>query len=112
MEIFKHFNETQNVYMELTHRIHGGEGWDFGSVLWSPAYGKRRDTWGIMRDVKANDIIIHSLKGEHGHARTIDGISLVQQSYYRYSIASILNFSKLQKCASNMHQSRKLHRTA
>ena len=57
MEIFKHFNETQNVYMELTHRIHGGEGWDFGSVLWSPAYGKRRDTWGIMRDVKANDII-------------------------------------------------------
>ena len=73
--------------MELTHRIHGGEGWDFGSVLWSPAYGKRRDTWGIMRDVKANDIIIHSLKGEHGHARTIDGISLVQQSYYVTEIA-------------------------
>lgn len=31
---------------------------------------------------------------------------------YMRCIASILNFSKLQKCASNMHQSRKLHRTA
>lgn len=87
MEMLKQKRPSQSVYMELTHRLHGGEGWDLGTVLWSPAYGKKKDTWRIMRDVNANDIIIHSLKGEHGKPRTIDGISLVQRPYYVTEIA-------------------------
>ena len=41
-----------------------------------------------------------------------DGDEMIYDEIFIKRIASILNFSKLQKCASNMHQSRKLHRTA
>lgn len=97
MDKLEHNDKSPNVYMELTHRIHGGEGWDFGSVLWSPAYGKGKDTWRIMRDVKANDIIIHSLKGEQGHPRTINGFSRVQRPYYITEIAPPI-ISKVWEC--------------
>ncbi len=74
--------ESKNVYIEQTYRIHGGPGWEFGPVLWSPAYGRDgRDSWRIMREVVPGDVIIHSLRGEHGHSRTFDGISKVKSPY-------------------------------
>lgn len=81
-------SSTLNVYIELTNRIHGGMGWDFGSVLWSPAYGRNdRDFWNVMRNVRVGDIIIHSLKGERGTPRTFNGLSIVKTSFQETTIA-------------------------
>jgi len=30
--------EGQNVFIEITNPIHGGERWEFGICLWSPRY--------------------------------------------------------------------------
>lgn len=39
---------NHNAYIELTNPIHGGEGWDLGEVLWSPAKdASGKDTWKI-----------------------------------------------------------------
>lgn len=83
--------EDQNVYLELTNPIHGGEGWDFSEVLWSPVKSKEgknqsgeivpsRDIWGVMREPKAGDIIIHSLK-RPGKPHRFVGVSKVKTRY-------------------------------
>lgn len=112
-------SDNHNVYMELTNSVHGGEGWDFGEVLWSPV----SSPWNIMKDVKAGDIIIHSLKKAGGHR--IVGASVVKRSavivndeplkpgkwegydqYYRIEVQKYSNFPKelKQKDFFNMYE--------
>lgn len=97
----------KNVFMELTNVVHGGEGWDFGEVLWSPV----GPTWNIMEDIKAGDIIIHSLKKNGGHR--IVGVSCVKRKaivvneeplipgrwkgYENYYRIEVQNYSELYK---------------
>src|SRR3989344_3366446 len=55
--------EGQSMFVEITNKIHGGNGWEFGTCLWSPVKDKRGgNAWLLMKDVKPGDIIIHLLR--------------------------------------------------
>ena len=48
------------VEMTKTSQEHGGEGWEFGTCLWSPSAGSDgRDTYSTMREAKPGDLVIH-----------------------------------------------------
>lgn len=68
--------EGQNIFIEITNPVHGGEGWDFSEVLWSPA----KSNWNIMTTIKEGDLIIHSLK-ENNQPHKFVGVSLVSEPY-------------------------------
>lgn len=66
-----------DVFIELTNLIHGGDGWEFGKVLWSPV----ASSWNnIMQMPKEGDIILHSIKTKSINHR-LWGISTVDNSY-------------------------------
>lgn len=69
-------SENSNVYMEITNPVHGGEGWELGEVLWSPA----TSNWKIMTEIKPGDIIIHSMSS--GKPHQLVGMSRVKRSVY------------------------------
>lgn len=55
-------NSNQKVFIEITNPVHGGNGWEFGTCLWSPVYnvaGQR--SWERMTKISPSDIIIHLL---------------------------------------------------
>lgn len=72
---------THKAYIELTNPIHGGEGWDLGEALWSPAKDiSGKDTWKILKKLMPGDIIFHSVK-RSGKGHELIGISVVKSSY-------------------------------
>jgi len=59
------FSNYRNVYLETTksEHDHGGEGWEFGTCLWSPkrnASGSR--IYKLMNEPRPNDLILHNNK--------------------------------------------------
>ena len=73
--------KERKVYIELTNLEHGGEGWGFGEVLWSPAKNKAgRDAWKILKQIEPGDIVFHSAK-VHPKRQMLRGISMVKSSY-------------------------------
>jgi len=71
----------QNVYIEITNKVHGGLGWDFSSCLWSPVYDRgRAKAWKIMEKVNVGDIILHLLKEKDGYHWA--GVSVVEAPLY------------------------------
>ena len=48
--------------MEITkskHK-HGGEGWEFGTCLWSPSRNRAGgDRYSLMREPRAGDLVLH-----------------------------------------------------
>lgn len=80
---FPAFDSTEAVWIEITstqHR-HGGDGWEFGTCLWSPTVdiaGRRR--YELMRQLEPGDVVIHWLRGqgsEHDSEAFISGWSRV-----------------------------------
>lgn len=68
----------QKAYIELTNPIHGGEGWDFGEVLWSPANDRSgKDAWKILKRLTPGDIAFHSVK-LLGKTHELTGVSVVK----------------------------------
>lgn len=66
----------ENVFLEMTNEIHGGNGWDLYTCLWSPEEStNNRDCWKTMREPEENDYVIHSVKNNKGHM--IEGYSRV-----------------------------------
>lgn len=98
----------QKVFIEITNPVHGGNGWEFGTCLWSPVYNKAgHRSWETMRKVSPSDIVIHLLhnKKEYNFA----GVSKVtaaaeiitseppkaerwsgRESYYRVDLTQFL----------------------
>lgn len=69
------------VYMELTNPVHGGKGWELGTVLWSPARdSSNKDMWRILKQLQPGDIIFHSVK-HAGKTHALTGISRVKAAY-------------------------------
>ena len=86
IDIFK----GRRVYIELTNPVHGGEGWDFGEVLWSPAkdiLGK--DRWKTLKEIKPGDIIFHSVKPQ-GKEHILQGTSIVKAQYKQVDIEPVI----------------------
>ena len=51
-----------SVWIEMTRsdHKHGGEGWEFGTCLWSPSKASDgKDWYRLMREAKTGDIVIH-----------------------------------------------------
>jgi len=72
---------NHKAYIELTNPIHGGEGWDLGEVLWSPAKdASGKDAWKILKKLTPGDIIFHSIK-RSGKGHELIGVSIVKSSY-------------------------------
>jgi hypothetical protein len=70
------------IYIELTNPVHGGVGWEFGTVLWSPSKDKSgADRWKILKRIKPGDIVFHSVKGAGNAGHKLMGISRVRSSY-------------------------------
>ncbi|MCK5038676.1 MAG: HNH endonuclease [Thermoplasmata archaeon] len=70
---------NQNVFIEITNPVHGGPGWEFGSRLWSPVRDKRgAEAWGIMKEVKIGDVVLHLLKEKQSEGYKWTGISIVK----------------------------------
>ncbi len=68
------------VFLEMTNKVHGGAGWELGKCLWSPEKSKdNKDSWKTMRDLQVDDLVIHSVKTNKGHK--IIGISKVENTY-------------------------------
>ncbi|MBS1778257.1 MAG: HNH endonuclease [Bacteroidetes bacterium] len=54
---------NQKVFVEITNPVHGGEGWKFGTCLWSPQKDNGgAAAWKLMEEINPGDIIIHFLK--------------------------------------------------
>jgi hypothetical protein len=52
-----------NYWIEITNPVHGGNGWEFGTCLWSPISNKGGvKSWELMTQIKPGDIIFHLLK--------------------------------------------------
>lgn len=67
---------SNNIFVELTHKYHGGEGWELGNFLWSPV----GSTWNnIMTQPKKGDYVIHSIKTST--SQHFCGYSVVESSY-------------------------------
>jgi hypothetical protein len=49
-----------NYWIEITNPVHGGNGWEFGTCLWSPISNKGGvKSWELMTQIKPGDIIFH-----------------------------------------------------
>lgn len=58
----KPYSYYPDVWVELTRseHQHGGEGWEFGTCLWSPSEDKAgRDRYAIMREPVRGDLVLH-----------------------------------------------------
>lgn len=54
---------NKNAYVEVTHESHGGKGWELGTCLWVPVYGKDgKKHWRIMEEIDKGDIIFHFIR--------------------------------------------------
>lgn len=52
-----------NCWIEITNPVHGGNGWEFGTCLWSPIFNKGKvKSWELMTQIEPGDIIFHLLK--------------------------------------------------
>lgn len=98
----------QKVFIEITNPVHGGNGWEFGTCLWSPVYnisGQR--SWETMRRISPSDIIIHLLNNGKeyrfaGVSKAADAVSVVyseppkaerwsgREQYYRVDLNQFL----------------------
>lgn len=73
--------QAPKVYMELTNPVHGGEGWELGTVLWSPAKDSlNKDMWRILKQLQPGDIVLHSVK-HTGKTHALTGVSKVKEAY-------------------------------
>jgi len=65
-----------SVWLEITHSHgHGGDGWEFGTCLWSPTKNQRgANSYGVMKRPRPDDIVIHAVDSE------IVGHSVVEKS--------------------------------
>ncbi len=74
-------------WIEITKSAHGhgGEGWEFGTCLWSPSADRRgRDRYRFMRQVRPGDPILHGLEadwGGLGHDTKLCAASVAADSY-------------------------------
>lgn len=81
--MFGKFEDYAAVFIEITSldHGHGGEGWEFGTCLWSPERSKDgRDIYSPMREMKAGDLVIHFLEDawpDGSHDRRIEGYSTI-----------------------------------
>lgn len=53
---------TMTTYVEITksEHKHGGEGWEFGTCLWSPSRNRSgHDRYSLMREPRSGDQVIH-----------------------------------------------------
>ena len=53
---------TNNIWVEITksEHKHGGDGWEFGTCLWSPSKNRAgNDRYGIMREPKQGETVLH-----------------------------------------------------
>jgi len=67
------------VFLEMTNKVHGGVGWGLGKCLWSPEKTKdNKDRWKVMRGLQVDDLVIHSVKTRKGHM--VIGTSKVESS--------------------------------
>lgn len=72
-------NVGNEVFLEMTNKVHGGVGWELGKCLWSPEKAKgNKDSWKTMRDLQVDDLVIHSVKASKGHM--IVGMSKVENA--------------------------------
>ena len=56
-----------NYWIEITNPVHGGNGWEFGTCLWSPISNKGgAKSWELMNQIKPGEIIFHLLKTSKG----------------------------------------------
>ena len=57
---------ARSVWLEMTKSHgHGGKGWEFEKCLWSPTKNEAgTDYYGIMRQPKPGDVVLHSLDSE------------------------------------------------
>ena len=58
----KPFSNYGNIWIETTEdqHEHGGQGWEYGTCLWSPTTDKSgKKIYEIMRDPRENDLVIH-----------------------------------------------------
>ena len=79
--------KTHKAYIELTNPIHGGEGWDFGEVLWSPAKDlSGKDVWKILKQMQPGDVIFHSVKYP-SKTHELTGVSIVKSSFVEVETA-------------------------
>ncbi len=56
------FSEYSGVYVEITksEHQHGGQGWEFGTCLWSPTRNRAGgDRYALMRDPLPRDLVLH-----------------------------------------------------
>ena len=101
-------------WIEITNPVHGGNGWEFGTCLWSPVYNNGgAKSWEIMTQIKPGDIVYHLLKSNNpkrysfvAHSRVANKAQTISDEppepdrwgnmspYYRVPLSG---FSKLKK---------------
>jgi len=81
------YKDYSNIWIEITksEHGHGGQGWEFGTCLWSPSKNRSGDDYyAIMRSPISNDLVLHFYKNRWPDGK-IDmrfcGFSFVQEAY-------------------------------
>ena len=83
------YEDHRRVFIEVTktEHDHGGPGWEFGTCLWSPSLNKAgHDSYSLMREVAADDFVIHILEDEWDPGRREHRI--VGRSYAQAALES------------------------
>lgn len=86
MHDLKAFDSYNGVFVEITksEHGHGGEGWEYGTCLWSPTTNVAgEDRYSIMREPSRGDLILHFYhdKWPDGHTGSrLAGTSIVAES--------------------------------
>lgn len=84
MNIFKNaFTSYKNVWIEITEETHnhGGEGWEFGTCLWSPTLGSSgKKSYEFMLKPQIEDAVLHIYLKKN--VRYIFGNSIVKKNCF------------------------------
>ena len=65
--MLKSYGTHKNVWIEITKSDHGhgGQGWEFGSCLWSPSRNRAgHDRYSLMRMPEKGDLVLHFYKDQ------------------------------------------------